>query len=512
MTMASKRIIKQPGTLKKVEGIPLTLPPTDLNQAQQVKVPPMKMGVVIPLRRDFHRPLPSRPDKTIGLETRETPLLERRRFKAEKHNWRVQHGLDVDGDDEEGDDDEGFGVEAEEQRLHRVMRLKRISDALRRDKIMNNIEDAPQFHVVAVNPFWRGLETDGPYYDWLNDVYYDGEMPEIVRRVNGLFPERGFPQLNDPYWNEESWKERDKYYKTEQGKAELDEYMPFVRDVRDPDSANEDAEVQKFYYESEDEDNMNESELAAKFGYRKAPAASNTNVLRKVNKPSKKSQAKGAQSTSNPGTVATVPSAVSETGDSAVPVPVPKTGNATAPDVDVLSPSVRKTSVFSPSRAMADMPNNANATTTKAPKQKTPSPMNQSRKRRNQDRKRKPGSDDDFNPDSDDGYGSEDKSQVKRAKRSHTVNVKPLSRFMRAQIVPNPTQRTGGPDSKGKGKGKGKSKVKKTHYKTASIDSNVSDTIVVKLAPDSSRSFDTGDKGSDEAGVKDETHTSHDDD
>ncbi|KAM0806987.1 hypothetical protein AB5N19_07326 [Seiridium cardinale] len=82
----------------------------------------------------------------------------------------------------------------------------------------------PEAVAVAINPFYRGKELDGDYYKWLL-VWYDGDMPDIIRRINRF---RGFPQNDDPSWNKadaDVWKAR---YATEEYKAEFQQYRPYL--------------------------------------------------------------------------------------------------------------------------------------------------------------------------------------------------------------------------------------------------------------------------------------------
>lgn len=64
------------------------------------------------------------------------------------------------------------------------------------------------------------------YYRWLNDEYYDGTMPEIVRCANAF---RGFPQLDDEDFNPYGAAERRAYYRSQKGREELRPYLPSIK-------------------------------------------------------------------------------------------------------------------------------------------------------------------------------------------------------------------------------------------------------------------------------------------
>lgn len=64
------------------------------------------------------------------------------------------------------------------------------------------------------------------YHRWLNDEYYDGDMPEIVRRANAF---RGFPQLDDEDFNPNGAAERRAYYRSEKGREELRPYLTAIK-------------------------------------------------------------------------------------------------------------------------------------------------------------------------------------------------------------------------------------------------------------------------------------------
>jgi hypothetical protein len=78
--------------------------------------------------------------------------------------------------------------------------------------------------MVAIHPYYRGEQLDGKYYDWLLDLY-DNDMPDIVRRVNKF---RGFPQNDDPVWNPVNSEEWHVRYDTEEYRAEIQRYMPYL--------------------------------------------------------------------------------------------------------------------------------------------------------------------------------------------------------------------------------------------------------------------------------------------
>lgn len=61
---------------------------------------------------------------------------------------------------------------------------------------------------------------------WLLDEYYEGDMPEIVRRANAF---RGFPQLDDEDFNQVDAAERYAYYRSQKGRDELRPYLPAIK-------------------------------------------------------------------------------------------------------------------------------------------------------------------------------------------------------------------------------------------------------------------------------------------
>ncbi|KAK8085597.1 hypothetical protein PG997_006868 [Apiospora hydei] len=120
--------------------------------------------------------------------------------------------------------------ESEERRLKardRETRMKNKPVDLNRlmDSIVYSLPD-DEFMVVAPNLFWDGGDDMAKYYEWLLEEYYDGDMPEIVRRANAF---RGFPQLDDTDFNPNGAEERRAYYQSKKGREELRPYLPAIK-------------------------------------------------------------------------------------------------------------------------------------------------------------------------------------------------------------------------------------------------------------------------------------------
>jgi hypothetical protein len=79
--------------------------------------------------------------------------------------------------------------------------------------------------MIAVNPFYRGERRDGDYYTWLNDDYYEGNMPPLVRTANSF---REFPQNDDPRFNPTSWRMWKAYYRSPKFQAEYAKIKPYI--------------------------------------------------------------------------------------------------------------------------------------------------------------------------------------------------------------------------------------------------------------------------------------------
>ncbi|KAK7992504.1 hypothetical protein PG988_001298 [Apiospora saccharicola] len=130
----------------------------------------------------------------------------------------------------------GHLVETEEMRLQAIEKRKERDREIREqnkaanlkyvmDTIVNAMpSDADK--IVGPNLFWRGGDDMQAYYKWLHDEYYDGDMPEIVRRANAF---RGFPQLDDPDYYPDIAAERRAYYRSEEGREELRPYLPAIK-------------------------------------------------------------------------------------------------------------------------------------------------------------------------------------------------------------------------------------------------------------------------------------------
>ncbi|KAK8117102.1 uncharacterized protein PG998_005383 [Apiospora kogelbergensis] len=127
-------------------------------------------------------------------------------------------------------------VETDDMRL-KALAMKRARDAeIRADKKPANINimmdriinafpgDADM--VVAPSLLWHGGVDMTGYYEWLLDEYYEGDMPEIVRRANAF---RGFPQLDDEDFNQVDAAERYAYYRSQKGRDELRPYLPAIK-------------------------------------------------------------------------------------------------------------------------------------------------------------------------------------------------------------------------------------------------------------------------------------------
>lgn len=106
--------------------------------------------------------------------------------------------------------------------------------------------------VVAVHPCYRGEKHDGNYYHWLLDLY-DGDLPDIVRRINKF---RGFPQNDDPTWNTvnaDEWREK---YNSEEYQAEMRRYIPYLETYWNDcgDNFDEHVETLDDYYQCSDKE------------------------------------------------------------------------------------------------------------------------------------------------------------------------------------------------------------------------------------------------------------------
>ncbi|KAH6648399.1 hypothetical protein BKA67DRAFT_538438 [Truncatella angustata] len=97
-------------------------------------------------------------------------------------------------------------------------------DYHRLNKILKHPNAPVEATAVAINPFYRGEKLDGSYYTWLLD-YFDGDMPDIIRRINKF---RGFPQMDDASFNPGSAEEWQARYRTEHYQKEMQRYMPYL--------------------------------------------------------------------------------------------------------------------------------------------------------------------------------------------------------------------------------------------------------------------------------------------
>ncbi|KAK8070123.1 hypothetical protein PG994_006739 [Apiospora phragmitis] len=93
------------------------------------------------------------------------------------------------------------------------------------DSIVNSLP-SDELMAVAPNLLWDGGDDMTKYYEWLLEEFYDGNMPEIVRRANAF---RGFPQIDDEDFNQEGAAERRAYYQSHQGREELRPYLPAIK-------------------------------------------------------------------------------------------------------------------------------------------------------------------------------------------------------------------------------------------------------------------------------------------
>ncbi|KAK7912050.1 kinase-like protein [Apiospora marii] len=71
------------------------------------------------------------------------------------------------------------------------------------DRIVSRLP-SNEFMAVSPNIFWNGGDDMTGYYEWLRDEYYDGDMPEIVRRANAFRPFVGAYEI----WREENAQSR----------------------------------------------------------------------------------------------------------------------------------------------------------------------------------------------------------------------------------------------------------------------------------------------------------------
>ncbi|KAK8018393.1 hypothetical protein PG991_007583 [Apiospora marii] len=127
---------------------------------------------------------------------------------------------------------EKMRLQAIEQRKARDLELKQEHKHVNINHLMDRIvSDLPSNEFMAVSPniFWNGGDNMTAYYEWLRDEYYDGDMPEIVRRANAF---RGFPQLDDEDFNPlgaAGAAERRAYYRSEKGREKLRPYLPTIK-------------------------------------------------------------------------------------------------------------------------------------------------------------------------------------------------------------------------------------------------------------------------------------------
>ncbi|KAK8044284.1 hypothetical protein PG993_004308 [Apiospora rasikravindrae] len=127
------------------------------------------------------------------------------------------------------DESEDRRLKALEKRKARDREIQKKNKPANLNRLMDRIIyslPSDELMVVTPNLFWDGGDDMTKYYEWLLEEYYDGEMPEIVRRANAF---RGFPQLDDADFNPDGADERRAYYQSKQGREELRPYLPAIK-------------------------------------------------------------------------------------------------------------------------------------------------------------------------------------------------------------------------------------------------------------------------------------------
>ncbi|KAK7999181.1 kinase-like protein [Apiospora marii] len=127
-----------------------------------------------------------------------------------KGNWRKRHGRSLCKSDnfKHGARVREHGLrETDDRQNARDLELKQEHKHVDINHLMDRIVSrlpSNEFMAVSPNIFWNGGDDMTGYYEWLRDEYYDGDMPEIVRRANAFRPFVGAYEI----WREENAQSR----------------------------------------------------------------------------------------------------------------------------------------------------------------------------------------------------------------------------------------------------------------------------------------------------------------